>query len=75
MSTYRLDKVFAPRSVAVVGASPREKSPGPGRPEQSAPRRLSAAIFAWSIPIIDAIEGVPAVKSYDAAPERHPISP
>src|SRR5580692_12835896 len=28
MSTYRLDKVFTPRSVAVIGASPREKSPG-----------------------------------------------
>src|SRR4028119_2239138 len=24
MSTYRLDKLFAPRSVALVGASPRE---------------------------------------------------
>ena len=23
MSTYRLDKLFAPRSIAVVGASPR----------------------------------------------------
>jgi hypothetical protein len=28
MSTYRLDKLFSPRSVAVVGASPRETSPG-----------------------------------------------
>ena len=28
MSTYRLDKLFSPRSVAVIGASPREKSPG-----------------------------------------------
>jgi len=27
MSTYRLDKLFSPRSVAVIGASPREKSP------------------------------------------------
>jgi acetyltransferase len=27
MSTYRLDKLFSPRSVAVVGASPRETSP------------------------------------------------
>lgn len=26
MSTYRLDKVFAPHSVAVVGASPRDRS-------------------------------------------------
>jgi acetyltransferase len=28
MSTYRLDKLFSPRSVAVVGASPRQTSPG-----------------------------------------------
>jgi acetyltransferase len=28
MSTYRLDRLFAPRSVAVVGASPREGSLG-----------------------------------------------
>ncbi|HEY8381921.1 MAG TPA: bifunctional acetate--CoA ligase family protein/GNAT family N-acetyltransferase [Microvirga sp.] len=28
MSTYRLDKLFAPRSVALVGASPREGSMG-----------------------------------------------
>jgi acetyltransferase len=28
MSTYRLDKLFSPRSVAVVGASPREHSLG-----------------------------------------------
>jgi acyl-CoA synthetase (NDP forming) len=27
MSTYRLDKLFSPRSVAVVGGSPRETSP------------------------------------------------
>jgi len=28
MSTYRLDRLFAPRSVAIVGASPREHSLG-----------------------------------------------
>jgi acetyltransferase len=28
MSTYRLDRVFSPRSVALIGASPREKSVG-----------------------------------------------
>ncbi len=28
MSTYRLDRVFSPHSVALVGASPREKSVG-----------------------------------------------
>src|SRR6516165_9829444 len=28
MSTYRLDRVFSPRSVALIGASPRDKSVG-----------------------------------------------
>ena len=28
MSTYRLDRLFAPRSVALVGASPRPSSVG-----------------------------------------------
>jgi acetyltransferase len=28
MSTYRLDKLFSPRAVAVVGASPRDSSAG-----------------------------------------------
>ena len=28
MSTYRLDRLVAPRSLAVVGASPRETSVG-----------------------------------------------
>ena len=28
MSTYRLDKIFSPRSVALVGGSPRDKSVG-----------------------------------------------
>jgi hypothetical protein len=28
MSTYRLDQLFAPRSIAVVGGSPRDTSPG-----------------------------------------------
>ena len=28
MSTYRLETLFSPRSVAVVGASPRAASPG-----------------------------------------------
>jgi acetyltransferase len=28
MSTYPLDKLFSPRAVAVVGASPRDSSAG-----------------------------------------------
>lgn len=28
MTTYRLDRLFSPRSVALIGASPRELSVG-----------------------------------------------
>src|SRR5579863_8869158 len=65
MSIYRLDKVFAPRSVVVVGASPREKSPG-----HAVLKNLRGGGFAGDIHLVnphyDAIEGVRAVKSYAA---------
>jgi acetyltransferase len=67
MSTYRLDKLFSPRSVAVIGASPREKSPG-----RAVLKNLCRGGFAGEIVLVnphyDAIEGVRAVKSYDALP-------
>jgi acetyltransferase len=67
MSTYRLDKVFAPRSVAVIGASPREKSPG-----RAVLKNLHGGGFTGEIGLVnphyDAIEGVRAVKSFDALP-------
>ncbi len=67
MSVYRLDKAFAPRSVAVVGASPREKSPG-----RAVLRNLRDGGFAGDIllvnPHYDAIEGIRAVKSYGELP-------
>ena len=62
MSTYRLDKLFAPRSVAVVGASPRKTSPG-----RAVLANLHRAGFTGPVylvnPRYDAIEGVRAVKS------------
>jgi len=65
MSTYRLDKLFAPRSVAVVGASPREKSPG-----RAVLKNLRRGGFAGDIHLVnphyDAIAEVRAVKSYAA---------
>src|SRR5271170_2487333 len=71
MSTYRLDKLFAPRSIVVVGASPRETSPG-----HAVLRNLARGGFAGSIDLVnphyDAIAGIRAVKSYDrlaAAPD------
>ena len=67
MSIYRLDKVFAPRSVVVVGASPREKSPG-----HAVLKNLRGGGFAGDIHLVnphyDAIEGVRAVKSYSDLP-------
>jgi hypothetical protein len=36
MSTYRFDKLFKPRSVAVIGASIGERSLGRGRHDQGA---------------------------------------
>jgi len=67
MSVYRLDKVFSPRSVAVVGASPRDKSPG-----HAVLRNLRRGGFTGDIHLVnphyDAIEGIGAVKSYADLP-------
>ena len=68
MSTYRLEKLFSPRSVAVVGASPRETSPG-----RAVLRNLRAAGFAGSIGLVnphyDEIEGVRSVRTIRELPE------
>ena len=68
MSTYRLDKLFSPRSVAVVGASPRETSPG-----RAVLRNLRAAAFEGSIDLVNPryaeIEGIPAVKTIEELPQ------
>ena len=40
MSTYRFDRLFEPRSIALLGASPREKSVGRTDPEKSPRRRI-----------------------------------
>src|SRR5262249_27132685 len=62
MSTYRLDKLFSPRSVAVVGASPRETSPG-----RAVLRNLRTAGFEGSVSLVNPhygeIEGIKAVKT------------
>ncbi|MGA7431863.1 MAG: bifunctional acetate--CoA ligase family protein/GNAT family N-acetyltransferase [Xanthobacteraceae bacterium] len=64
MSTYRLNTLFAPRSVAVVGARPREKSTG-----RAVLRNLQRGGFQGDIhlvnPSYDAINGIRAVKSYE----------
>jgi acetyltransferase len=62
MSTYRLDKLFSPQSVALVGASPRATSPG-----LAVLRNLRGAGFSGRIDLVnphyDEIDGVRAVKS------------
>src|SRR5215470_8417854 len=62
MSTYRLDQLFSPRSVAVVGASPRETSPG-----RAVLHNLRSAGFQGPIGLVnphyDEIEGIKAVRS------------
>ena len=67
MSTYRLEKLFSPRSVAVVGASPRATSPG-----RAVLRNLRAAAFEGSIALVNPrygeIEGIKAVKTIQDLP-------
>ncbi len=67
MSTYRLNKLFAPRSVAVVGGSPRATSPG-----RAVLRNLREAGFEGSIHLVNPhygeIEGIKAVKTIAELP-------
>lgn len=67
MSTYRLDKLFAPQSVAVVGASPREKSVG-----RVVLKNLRDGGFDRPIHLVnpdhDEIDGIRTVKSLEALP-------
>lgn len=68
MTTYRLDRMFAPRSVAVVGASPREHSVG-----RKILRNLKAADFAGPIHLVNPnyaeIEGVKTTRTAADLPE------
>ena len=68
MSTYRLDKLFAPRSVAVVGASPRATSPG-----HAVLHNLRIGGFKGSIHLVNPhyreVEGVASVKTIRDLPE------
>jgi len=68
MSTYRLETLFAPRSVAVVGASPRQTSTGRAVLENLLGSGFPGAIHLVN-PRYDEIAGVRAVKSYDALAE------
>src|SRR5262249_9195472 len=67
MSTYRLDRLFEPRSVAVVGASPRENSLG-----RAIIRNVREAGFGGAFHLINPryaeIDGITAIKRLDALP-------
>ena len=62
MSHYRLSSLFAPRSIALVGASPQQVFARPGDPEKSRATRLQAAIDLVN-PRYSEIAGLPVVKS------------
>src|SRR5262245_52003697 len=68
MSTYHLDQLFSPRSIAVVGASPRATSPG-----RAVLRNLKEAGFAGTVRVVnpryDEIEGIRSVKSIEELAE------
>jgi acetyltransferase len=68
MSTYRLDRLFSPRSIAVIGASPRPTSPG-----RAVLRNLRAAGFPGAIALVNPhypeIEGVRSVRTVEDLPE------
>jgi acetyltransferase len=65
MSTYRLKKLISPRSVALVGASPREGSVG-----RAVLRNLRAGGFSGSLALVNPhhrdIDGIATVASLDA---------
>jgi acetyltransferase len=68
MSTYRLDRLFAPRSVALVGASLREKSVG-----RAILNNLRTSGFAGPIHVVNPhypeIDGATTLKSIAELPE------
>lgn len=64
MSTHRLDKLFAPRSVALIGGSPRKGSLG-----GTVLRQLRAAGFSGALHVVNPnyleIGGLPTVSDLD----------
>jgi acetyltransferase len=71
MSTYRLEKLFSPQSVVVVGASPRKTSPG-----HAILNNLRDAAFKGPIrlvnphyPEIDGIRSVKSLRDLSDAPD------
>jgi acetyltransferase len=67
VSTYRLQSLFSPRSIAVIGASPRERSVG-----RAILRNLREGGFGGNIHVINTrypeIDGIPTVRSLQDLP-------
>ena len=68
MSTYRLDKLLAPRAVALIGASPRPNSVGRMVLKNLRDGRLCTGAITWSIRAMSEIEGIAAVKTVEDLP-------
>src|ERR1700736_1457082 len=68
MSIYRLDRLFSPESIGLIGASPRPTSPG-----RAVLRNLRDAGFKGPIRLInphyDEIGGIRSARSFDELPE------
>jgi len=71
MSTYRLDRLFSPRSIALIGASPREGSLG-----RKVLANLKAGGFTGPLAVINpkypTIEGIatlPSIEALEEAPD------
>ena len=73
MSTYRLDRLFTPRSVALVGASSR-----PGSLGNAILRNLRDADFGGRLDLVNPrypeIDGLPVVKSLRDLPEAPDVA-
>jgi acetyltransferase len=68
MSIYRLDKLLAPKSVAIAGASPRKESLG-----RSILNNIRAGGYAGAVHVVSPthaeIDGIKTVQSISALPE------
>lgn len=71
MSTYRLDHLFAPRSVAVIGASPRDASVGRHVVKNLADCRFPGALQVVNPnhPMIENIATIPTLERMAQAPD------
>src|SRR5688572_3322508 len=66
---HRLDPLLKPRSIAFVGASPREKTPGNGILKAIRMGGYEGKVFAVN-PKYPEIEGYPCFPSLSSVPEK-----